>query len=143
VPSLFVDTSYLIARFNENDAFHEHAVEVANRLTSDPGARLTSTVMIAEEFLTDMSRRDAQLKSRAAEYIQRILAAPTFDVVDVDRALLERGIELYVRRLDKAYSMVDCISMVVCRDLGIEDVLTTDRDFEREGFVALLRKAQA
>jgi predicted nucleic acid-binding protein len=35
--------------------------------------------------------------------------------------------------------MVDCISMVVCRDQDITDVLTTDRDFEREGFVALLR----
>jgi hypothetical protein len=30
--------------------------------------------------------------------------------------------------------------MVVCRDLGITDVLTTDRDFEREGFVAFLRQ---
>jgi uncharacterized protein len=96
--------------------------------------------MIIEEFLTDMSRDDVPLKLKAIEFIQRLLIAPTVELIDVDRALLERGIELYARRLDKAYSMVDCISMVVCRDLGITDVLTTDRDFEREGFVPLLRQ---
>ncbi len=37
--------------------------------------------------------------------------------------------------------MTDCISMVVCRERGITDVLTYDRDFEQEGFVAMLRGA--
>jgi predicted nucleic acid-binding protein len=54
-------------------------------------------------------------------------------------ALFDRSLDLYARRPDKSYSMVDCISMVVCRDLEIADVLTDDRDFEQEGFVALLR----
>ncbi len=138
--SLFVDTSYLIARFNTNDAFHKRAIELADRLGSDQTTRLVVTVMIIEEFLTDMSRDDVPLKSSAIRFAQRLLATPTVDVIDVDRGLLERGIELYARRLDKAYSMVDCVSMVVCRDLGITDVLTTDRDFEREGFVPLLRQ---
>ena len=62
MPSLFVDTSYLIARFNRHDAFHQRATEMTNELTSEPASRLTTTVMILEEFLTDMSRRHPQLK---------------------------------------------------------------------------------
>lgn len=35
--------------------------------------------------------------------------------------------------------MVDCISMQICRARRITDVLTGDRDFEQERFIALLR----
>jgi predicted nucleic acid-binding protein len=34
--------------------------------------------------------------------------------------------------------MVDCMSMVLCRERGIREVLTADRDFEQEGFTILL-----
>jgi hypothetical protein len=32
------------------------------------------------------------------------------------------------------------MSMVICRSMGITDVATHDRDSEREGFVALVRR---
>jgi predicted nucleic acid-binding protein len=32
--------------------------------------------------------------------------------------------------------------MVVCRDLGITDVLTSDHDFEQEGFDILLERVR-
>jgi len=41
-------------------------------------------------------------------------------------------------RLDKSYSFVDCASMVICKERGIEEVLTADHDFEQEGFRILL-----
>ncbi len=41
-------------------------------------------------------------------------------------------------RLDKGYSLTDCISMNVCRKLGIKEILTHDRHFEQEGFEILL-----
>ena len=52
--------------------------------------------------------------------------------------LLERAIDLYEQRPDKTYSLTDCISMIICRDRGITDVLTSDKDFEQEGFTRLL-----
>ena len=67
-------------------------------------------------------------------------AQPSFVVVPQSPELFAAGLDLYSRRPDKTYSMVDCISMVVCSDRGITDVLTYDHDFEREGFRALLRE---
>jgi len=49
------------------------------------------------------------------------------------------GIDLYGARLDKGYSMTDCISMQTMRAEGITDVLTNDLHFEQEGFQALFR----
>jgi hypothetical protein len=141
MPSIFLDTSHVIALFSQDDTFHERSIEIHDRVATATTTRLITTVMVIEEFLTDVARREAPLKLDAVRFIQRILNTPTLTLIDVDRSLLERGIELYSRRLDKAYSMVACISMVVCRDLAISDVLTTDRDFEREGLNALLREA--
>ena len=41
-------------------------------------------------------------------------------------------------RLDKGYSLTDCISMCTMKNGGITDVSTNDEHFEREGFRALL-----
>lgn len=49
------------------------------------------------------------------------------------------GLDLYRTRLDKGYSLTDCISMQTMRQRGIADVLTNDRHFEQEGFHALFR----
>ena len=53
--------------------------------------------------------------------------------------LFERGLELYASRPDKRYSLTDCISMTVMRDLDITEILTHDRDFENEGFTRLIK----
>jgi hypothetical protein len=41
---------------------------------------------------------------------------------------------LYQSRLDKGYSLTDCISMQTMRREGLTEVLTNDRHFEQEGF---------
>jgi predicted nucleic acid-binding protein len=48
-----------------------------------------------------------------------------------------RALYLYSLRVDKAYSLVDCMSMVVMQDRGITHVLTNDHHFRQEGFTVL------
>ena len=63
---------------------------------------------------------------------------PRIDVEQQSGSLFDAGLALYRRRLHKAYSMTDCMSMVVCRSRRIRDVLTSDHDFEQEGFTLLM-----
>ena len=60
-----------------------------------------------------------------------------YELVRLTPALFDNALRLYTARPDKAYSMGDCLSMVVCRSRSISDVLTADRDFVREGFNAV------
>jgi predicted nucleic acid-binding protein len=53
--------------------------------------------------------------------------------------LFLKGLDLYESRLDKGYSLTDCISMIVLRERRITDVLTHDRHFAQEGFNILLQ----
>ena len=51
--------------------------------------------------------------------------------------MFESGLALYKSRLDKGYSLTDCVSMVVVRE-SIQEVLTHDKHFAQEGFTILL-----
>jgi predicted nucleic acid-binding protein len=51
------------------------------------------------------------------------------------------GLGLYEKRLDKGYSLTDCISMNTMRRLSIDTVLTNDRHFVQEGFRILTASA--
>lgn len=50
----------------------------------------------------------------------------------------EEGLTLFETRLDKGYSMTDCMSMRIMRLFKVTEVLTHDRHFAQEGFVILL-----
>ena len=53
--------------------------------------------------------------------------------------LFASGSDLYAQRLDKDWSLTDCISFVVMRERGIAEALTADHHFEQAGFTILLR----
>jgi predicted nucleic acid-binding protein len=57
-----------------------------------------------------------------------------FTVEPMTRTLFIRGMDRYAARLDKEYSHVDCMSMIVMEDLAIQHVLTNDHHFQQEGF---------
>jgi predicted nucleic acid-binding protein len=61
-------------------------------------------------------------------------------VVPASSDLLARGSELYEARLDKPWSLTDCMSFVIMKDHVIQNALTADRHFEQAGFTALLKQ---
>jgi predicted nucleic acid-binding protein len=52
----------------------------------------------------------------------------------------QQAFDFYQRRLDKGYSLTDCASMQIMRQLEINEILTFDKHFQQEGFSALLRE---
>jgi len=56
----------------------------------------------------------------------------TVQIVSQTTDSFSAGLNLYRARLDKGYSLTDCISMETMRHEGITDVLTNDAHFEQE-----------
>ncbi len=50
-----------------------------------------------------------------------------------------RGLDLYARRLDKDWSLTDCISFEVMQQSDLTEALTADHHFEQAGFNILLK----
>lgn len=73
------------------------------------------------------------------ELSQNLLTDDSVEVVWVDDQLHGQALELLHARKDKTYSLCDAVRFLLMRDRDISDALTTDKHFEQEGFVRLLK----
>jgi predicted nucleic acid-binding protein len=75
------------------------------------------------------------------DFVGDLLGNPDIETVWVDEAIHRAVVELLTLRQDKTYSLYDAVSFVLMRQRGVAEALTTDRHFEQEGFVRLLKPA--
>jgi predicted nucleic acid-binding protein len=135
--ALFADTFYWIALMDSTDRSHGRALE----LTAGFGGRvaLVTTDEVLAEYLTFFAPAHEQIRRRALANAQRALDNPKVLVISQSHDSFLSGMALYGARLDKGYSLTDCVSMQTMRREGLTDVLTNDKHFEQEGFRALFR----
>ncbi|MBV9155747.1 MAG: type II toxin-antitoxin system VapC family toxin [Acidobacteriaceae bacterium] len=134
--AVFADTFYWIALADFFDTSHSRALAVTASYAS---LYVVTTDEVLTEYLNYFGDRPEVVRQKAAESVHRILSSRAFRVVSQSRSSFLAGLELYAARLDKGYSLTDCISMATMRREGLTEVLTEDRHFEQEGFRALFR----
>ncbi len=134
---VFVDTSYWIARAHQRDQWRDAAIAAYERL--EDGIRFVTTDEVLTELLTAMSKLGTHLRVRTVEFVRGILSDPNIQVVEQTHGSFMDGMGRYASRIDKGYSLQDCISMNVMESEGITEVLTNDHHFEQEGFTILMR----
>jgi predicted nucleic acid-binding protein len=61
--------------------------------------------------------------------------APLVDVIWVDEALHEAGLDVLVARNRRQLSLVDAVSFAAMRQRGLHEVFALDPHFAEEGFV--------
>jgi uncharacterized protein len=132
---LFVDTLHLVALVNPKDQWHQKSVEVE---TATRNIDLVTTEDILTEFLNFYAEHGEFMRMQVAAFIREILLDVRVKVIPRNSETFLNSLELYELRLDKGYSLNDCISMNVCRELGITEIFTHDHHFEQEGFKILL-----
>lgn len=98
-------------------------------------------LVVTEWVLTELADGLSAPRTRAAAVTveRRLRADARVTIIPSSADLFRRGFELYAGRLDKEWSLTDCISFVVMSDLAITEALTGDHHFEQAGFVALLK----
>jgi predicted nucleic acid-binding protein len=96
---------------------------------------------VLTEYLNYFAPWGSNFRRKASLNVQNVLTSRTVQVVPQTSATFSMGLGLYNARLDKGYSLTDCISMETMRRKGITGVLTNDIHFEREGFRALFRQS--
>ena len=137
--AVFADTVFWVAIFRHNDPWKlaaRHAKKALGR------ARLVTTDEVLTEFLTALSAAGPLARTQAAQFVRTVLSHPEIEVRPQSRQSFLRGLELYETRLDKNYSLTDCISMNVMRAASIDEALTNDRHFSQEGFTVLMTQKE-
>ena len=131
---VFADTSYWVAILRDNDQWHEIAVLTINELVE---TEIVTTESVLIEVLNYFSEYKSDIKDFVANYVEAILKDDETLVILHNHDDFLKALELYKSRLDKGYSLTDCVSMNTMRELGIIDALTNDQHFEQEGFTKL------
>jgi predicted nucleic acid-binding protein len=135
-----VDTFFWIALADPRDAFHSEAVALLRKLD---GASFVTTDEVLVEFLTFFAQAGPNLRGAVVALVRSLLTQQMIRVIPQSRESFQSGLSLYAGRVDKGYSMTDCISMQTMRQEKIESVLSNDRHFEQEGFRVVFREGQS
>ena len=135
---VFLDTSYAVALASHRDHHHSKAVELAGRLERW-GSQMVTTRAILLEIGNSLSK--LRYRPSGVALLGSLETDPRVEIFPLSEDLYRRGFELFRRRHDKEWSLVDCMSFVVMQDRRLQESLTTDEHFEQAGFRALLREA--
>ena len=129
----FADTFYFIAILNPRDEAHPRATAL--------GSQMHNPLVTTAWILTEVADALAQPPSRElfGRLLSHLRTDPRSTIIPPSDELFQRGIDFYLQREDKQWSLTDCISFVVMRDQNLTEALTGDHHFEQAGFIALLK----
>jgi predicted nucleic acid-binding protein len=128
----FADTHYYLALLSKSDIDHDKAAQLSRAII---GQTVTTAWVLVEvaDALAGPAYRPLflALHERLSQNSRVTIIPPSIE-------WFERGIALYAKRLDKAWSLTDCISFAVMQEMRLTEALTGDHHFEHSGFHALL-----
>ena len=128
---VFADTFYFIALLEERDQYHQRVRAYA--------ASLLAPVVTTRWVLVETANALSSSSNRVAVgvFLKATETSPRIRLVGSSDELYARGLDLYCRRPDKAWSLTDCISILVMVNEGLTEALTRDRHFEQAGLTAV------
>ena len=128
---VFVDASAWIVAADGDHPSHAAVV----RVMRGARGRLHTSSYVFDEVVTLCRRRYGH--ARAAKLGIALRSDPGIHLLRVTPEDEAEAWRLFLAPPDKTYSFTDCTSFVLMRRLGIEEAVTLDADFTREGFRSL------
>lgn len=137
-PTVFLDTSGLIAISAPRDRRHAQALAVLTRLQEADTRFLTHEGVRLELLDTLRAPRVRPAAAAILASLNRAAARGELETVPLDGPLMHRAAALFAESRDRRWGFVACISFVLMRERGVTEALTTDHHFEQAGFNRLL-----
>lgn len=134
---VFADTGFWISLLNTKDRWHQKTITINRDLQSQKTTIVTSELVLTE-FLNFFSRFSSNIRQRAGLTVQNIQSHPNITIVAQTNPLFNKALELYLQRPDKAWSLTDCSSFIIMRELQITEALAYDKHFQQAGFITIL-----
>lgn len=130
---MLLDTSGLLCLYHHSESFHHQAVQAYKTAQ----LRLTHSYVLAEFVALASARRFP--RGPVLDYLDALMDNPDIELVWIDEQFHREAFALLLARRDKEYSVCDAVSFVLMRQRNLYQALTSDKHFEQEGFVRLLR----
>lgn len=128
---IFCDTSAWIALSDPRERWHADLLDFSRRITAGEFGRvLTSDYVLDETYTILRLQLGLEAVRRLREQLRK---SPNYEVVRVSDDHFDRAVDLVLSQKDHRWSLTDCTSFLIMRDLGITAALTLDRNFSQAG----------
>jgi len=130
---LFVDTNALVAVFNEDDAHHEVANDILDRIGNGDlayGPLFTSRYVLSETATTLLVGAG---HSEAVEALTSIRDSPSFNILNTVPEIFDQTADQFEQYDDQEISFVDHMNSVLADEYDIEHIFAFDSDFATLG----------
>ena len=124
--AVFLDASYFLALYNDDDVHHQHAASIAHRIdTNEFGQSITSDDVFDEAVSVTLRKFG---KEKAQSLGKQIL--DSVFIVYGDKHLFDMAVKKFNSSKDN-FSFTDCMSQAIMDLAQIEYIATFDRLFEK------------
>jgi len=132
---IFLDTSFLVAFYNEGDKNHIQA----RSFITDADQNLSCVISdyVFDEVLTILLVRGG--KTLSIEAGNKIFEDEKIDILQIDVEIFNKAWLVYQSFKDKQWSFTDCTSYVLMKNLSIHTGASFDIHFDQFGFISVPR----
>ncbi|HEY3874718.1 MAG TPA: PIN domain-containing protein [Candidatus Kapabacteria bacterium] len=131
--AVFADTFYFLGLWNRRDQYANHV----RAFSAEFRGQIITTDWVLIEVADALA--SSEVRDRTRDYFFILRNSPSVKVIEASCELFDRGLNFFHRHNDKEWTLTDCTSFIVMRDLGIKEALTGDKHFEQARLVALLK----
>ena len=123
--SVFVDSNYFVALFNENDTLYERARNIARQIEKEQRHLCISNLVFLEIVTVLSQRRGRTVGIEVGEYLR---ANPHITLVHADEFIHEKSWYIFQNTPQKNISFVDCGIIAVMKEENLKELLTFDQN---------------
>jgi uncharacterized protein len=125
---IFLDTSFVVAYYNENDEHHFKAVNIMRDLVLKKYGEMIISDYIFDEFVTVMLTRTKNINKtiRYAEDLRKFTL-----LLFVEKILFELSWRIFKNQKNTKLSFTDCSILAVMEQEGIRNIVTFDEDLKK------------
>ncbi len=128
--TVFIDTSFYIARIMARDQWHGRAMAAAK-----PGLDYITSSLVLNETVSLLQARG--YLDAAFEFLENARSDSPALAIFPDAALQGAGWDLFIRYGALGANAVDCVSFAIMQKFGVRRAFTFDAHFRAAGFETL------
>ncbi len=131
---LFIDTWGWLTLNDKRETYHQETVEFYHNFLRQKGRFYTTDYVLDETFTLFFRRLNNYQAKVSMESLLKSFEHDNFQKIWITPERFEQTLKLRVKYLDKPQiSFTDLSSMVVMKELGINQILTDDDHFHQVG----------
>ena len=130
---IFVDTSLLVAYYNDRDIYHKRAVELIKKAVKGEYGKIYISDYVFDELLTGVLVRTKNHK-KAVE-IGEVILGSGIEILRVDEKAFLDAFNIF-KKLKMSFT--DCTILALAKSYGIDKIMTFDKAFEHINWIKII-----